>query len=92
MTDRDLTVICRQCTGKCSRRISMYKYNIRSFFLQHFPDTSKHSLYDFIQGLSLLHNIQIIFRYNMESLQYLIQHLTVLCRNTGDLFDLRSGF
>ena len=86
MTNRDLKVEASQRCYKGCGCITMDKYNIRLFLLQHFLDSIKNTCCDVKEGLTILHDIQIIIWNNTESLKYLIKHLTVLRCNATTIF------
>ena len=62
----------------------MYQYDIRLNLLQGGFDTVENIGRNVKQCLLVLHNRQVIVRNDMEGLQHLIQHLTMLTCNTND--------
>ena len=78
MPHRNLLIKSGQCRCRGSSRIPMNQNNIRSCFLQYIPHTSQHPCRNIVQILSLLHDIQIIIRFDVEYLQHLIQHFPML--------------
>ena len=60
----------------------MNKHHIRFHLLQHITHSRKHTSRHIIQILTLLHDIQIIIRTDIKNFKNLVQHLTVLTRNT----------
>ena len=84
MSDRDLVIKCCKCTGKGGRSVAMYQNDIRLGLFQHGIQTMQRLFGNGCKRLTLLHDIQIIVGLDIENIQHLIEHLTMLCRYTDN--------
>ena len=66
------------CGGGC---ISVDKHDIGLCLLQHIPHAQKNTSRDIIQVLPCFHDVQVIVWPNIEQMQHLVQHLTMLTRH-----------
>ena len=70
----------------------MHQYHIWLYLLQHITHTDEHTCCYIIKVLSLLHDIQIIIRLDVEYLQYLVKHFTVLTGHTNNSLKFTGFF
>ena len=78
MSHRYLLIKSSQSCSCRSGSIPMYQYHIGLYLFQYITHTGQHTSGHIIQILSLLHDIQIIIRFDVEYLQHLIQHFPML--------------
>ena len=62
----------------------MYQYDIRTYLFQDGFNVVENIGRNIKQRLLVLHNRQVIVRNDLEGIQHLIQHLTMLACNTND--------
>ena len=87
MTHFHLIIICSQCTCECGGCVPMDQYDV-GFFLRHnFFQPCEGTGGDACQCLAALHDIQIVFGMQIENLQNLIQHFSMLGGDADDAFD-----
>ena len=70
----------------------MNQNNIGALFFQNFFNICKNIYSNIKQILTLFHNRQVIIRNNSKCAQDLVQHLTMLARNTYKSLDPCSFF
>ena len=88
----DLLVKSRQCSGCRGCSISMNQYYIRMNFFQDITHTQQYSGSNVVQILSLLHDIQVIIRLDIENMENLVKHFTVLSGYANQCFKLMRSF
>lgn len=88
MADRHLVVECRKRTGKGGRGITVDEHDVRLCLFEHLIQTVQALLGDGRQRLTRLHDVQVIIRLNIENIEHLIEHLTVLRGNTHNGFSV----
>ena len=88
MSNRDLQIEASQSCDKSSGGISMNKNHIRLDLFQNIFYSAKDIRCDIEQSLLVLHDGQIVIRNNMEGLEDLIQHLTVLTGYADNCFKI----
>ena len=84
---RDLLVVRGQGAGKGRRRVAMDQDQVGLFLGQDVFQAHEGLGRNVVQRLPLGHDIQVIVRCNLEEIQYLVEHLTVLGRNGDDGLD-----
>ena len=82
VTYRNLCIEC--CKGSCRRSggVTMNKYYIRSALFEHITQTDKDTCGYVGEVLTLLHDIEVVIRFHIEDLEYLIEHFAMLSGNT----------
>ena len=86
MADRHLVIERRKRTGKGGRGITVDEHDVRLCLFEHLIQTVQTLLGDGRQRLTRLHDVQVIIRLNIENIEHLIEHLTVLRGNTHNGF------
>jgi hypothetical protein len=86
MTYRDLLIESCECGGSRSGCVTVHQYHIRFRLVQHITHPGQHTGGYIIQILPLLHDVQVIIRLDIEYLQHLIEHFTMLPRHADDCF------
>ena len=87
MPDRDLQIEASQRRDKGRARIAMHQHNIRLLLFKHLTDALKNIHRHIKERLPLLHDGQIIIRYNAEGFQHLVKHLPMLPCYTNHRLD-----
>lgn len=91
MTDRDLLIKGRKCGGKCSRCVSVDEDNVWMDGFEDFFHAVQDRGCDIVKGLFVLHDGKVVVGGDVESLQYLVQHGSVLAGDGYDCMERRAG-
>lgn len=91
MTDWNLLIKGGKGCGKCSGCITVYEDNVRVDGFEDFFHAVQDGCCDVVKGLLVLHDGEIVVGDNVESLQYLIQHSSVLAGDGYDCMEGRTG-
>ena len=84
MTDRYLQIKAGERGDKGRGGITVYEHRIRLYLLEHRLYTRENIRCDIKEGLSLLHYREIVVGDNIERLEHLIEHLSVLPCHADD--------
>ena len=74
-------VIGSQRTGEGSGGIAVNQHYVRLFLRQHLIQSVHSSSSDVKQSLTGSHNIKVVVRLNIEEIQHLVKHFTMLGSN-----------
>ena len=78
MAHFNLLVKSSQGCGKGGGGIAMDQYVVRFFPFQHLFQAPEHPGCDVIEGLSALHDIQVVVHRKLEEVHHLVQHFPML--------------
>ncbi len=92
MAHRNLMIKRREGGRDRACRVAVDQDEIRLFPEKDRIEALQHPGGDIGQGLSRLHQVQVIIRTDGERAQHLIKHFPVLGRNTDDALYFRIGF
>ncbi|OQA51605.1 MAG: hypothetical protein BWY45_03343 [Euryarchaeota archaeon ADurb.Bin294] len=84
MADTDTIIIRRKCCCKRCCCITLYNDHVDILMLQYSIKPGEDACGDMVERLIFLHEIQIVVGFYREDIQYLIEHLPVLCCHTSD--------
>lgn len=89
MANRNMVIERRQCRAQNRCRVALYQDQVRLFVGEIRVNGCNRTGGDLSQRLLRAHQIQVGVRLDVEDLQYLVEHLAVLCRDADMAFKIR---
>ena len=87
VADGRLMVIGSECAGECRRRVAVDEHDIRLLLRQDLVEAHHGARRDVKKCLAGRHDVEIMVRFDLEEIEYLIEHLAMLCRDGHDRQD-----
>ena len=87
VSDGRLVVVGSQCAGKRRRRVAVDEHDVRLLLRQDLVESHHGSRRDVEERLAGGHDVEIMIRLDMKEIEYLIEHLAMLCRDGHDRHD-----
>ncbi len=81
MRNGDIGIVRRERSGKRCCRVPLDHHHVGTLFLQNDFHSLQHASRDILEGLTTLHDVEIVVHTNVKNGDYLIKHFAMLRRN-----------